>query len=215
MGRRSRKNSKDLFPNNPRSKDRVPKRNFLICVEGEKTEPKYFKMLTEHIKNLGINTDIKVVKPKGSDPASILKGCLSYLREAENDGNAYDDCFCVVDVDAHATLDQALRDARSHHISMVVTNLKFEVWLLWHVGDQPGGYANNHQLDTLVKKLSNSGKAPLLTGSNYKGLHPNFPIENYRDAVKIARQKDPQMAFNRKGQNPSSAMPLLIEKLMG
>ena len=97
---------------------------------------------------------------------------------------------------------------------MVVTNLKFELWLLWHVGDKPGGYAHNRQLDTLVKKLSKSGKTPFLEGNNYKNLHPNFPVENYTQAIEIARQKDPKMAFNRKGQNPSSAMPLLIEKLI-
>ena len=213
MGRKNHKNSKGLFSSS-RNKNRVSKRNILICVEGETTEPRYFKIFKDHIRNLGVNTDIKVVKPKGTDPASILKGCLSYIREAENDGNAYDECFCVVDVDEHATLDQALKTAQRHRLSMVVTNLKFEVWLLWHVGDKPGGYTDNRELDALVKKLSHSGKTPLMTGGNHKDLHPKFPVENYTQAIEIARQKDPKMAFNRKGQNPSSAMPLLIEKLM-
>lgn len=214
MGKQKQKN-KQRFERGKRNL-RARKRRILICVEGENTESQYFELLQQHLKKKELTSaiTIKVVKPKGTDPASILRGCRDYAEKEEQDGKGYDECFCVVDVDAHATLNQALRDAQSHSISMVVTNLKFELWLLWHVGDKPGGYAHNQQLDALVKKLSKSGETPFLEGNNYKNLHRNFPVENYTQAIEIACQKDPKMAFNRKGQNPSSAMPLLIEKLM-
>lgn len=95
---------------------------------------------------------------------------------------------------------------------MVVTNIKFEVWLLWHMEDSPNGYMSNSDINNQVKTISAS--RPFMIGKNNKEIHPKFPIGKYDIAIKKAQRNDPNMDFNRKGPNPSSAMPLLIDKII-
>ncbi|WP_049351872.1 RloB family protein [Rothia mucilaginosa] len=188
---------------------RAPKKNILICVEGEKTETDYFKLLGQYLKSKKTSVHFKVIPPKGTDPGSILKGCLTHKNK---DSNKYESFFCVVDVDQHTNLEQALKEAEEKNILMVVTNIKFEVWLLWHMEDSPNGYMSNSDINNQVKTISAS--RPFMIGKNNKEIHPKFPIGKYDIAIKKAQRNDPNMDFNRKGPNPSSAMPLLIDKII-
>jgi csm2 family CRISPR-associated protein len=188
---------------------RNPKKNILICVEGEKTETQYFDLLKLHLRPKKTSVHFKVINPKGTDPGSILRGCLS---QKNKDSDKYDSFFCVVDVDQHTNLEQTLKEAKEKNILMVVTNIKFEVWLLWHMEDSSNGHMSNSDINNRVKAISASH--PFMIGKNNKEIHPEFPIEKYDIAIKKAQRNDPNMAFNRKGPNPSSAMPLLIDKII-
>ncbi|WP_425451490.1 RloB domain-containing protein [Acidipropionibacterium virtanenii] len=53
-------------------------------------------------------------------------------------------------MDQHPDLDEMLRDSRKRGIHVVVTNLKFEQWLLWHVNDRTRAHTSN-DLDRLMK----------------------------------------------------------------
>lgn len=186
-------------------KARTMKKRILICIEGENTEKMYFQTLRQHIGSpTKTSVDFDIRKPSGSDPMSILKGCL-------NNTNEYSERFCVIDVDQHQNLEQALSLAAKKGVSIVVTNIKFEVWLLWHIGDFPNSYMSSSDINDRVKHICK--KSPFMTGRNYKDLHDDFPIGNYHEAIDRAKRKDPNMAFNRMGPNPSSAMPLLIDKI--
>lgn len=188
---------------------RNPKKNILICVEGEKTEAQYFDLLKLHLRPQKTSVHFKIINPKGTDPGSILRGCLNHKNK---DSDKYESFFCVVDVDQHTNLEQALKEAEEKNILMVVTNIKFEVWLLWHMEDSPNGYMSNSDINNQVKTISAS--RPFMIGKNNKELHAEFPIEKYDIAIKKAQQNDPNMEFNRIGPNPSSAMPLLIDKII-
>ena len=133
-----------------------------------------------------------------------LKGCL-------NNTDEYSERFCVIDVDQHQNLEKALSSAAKNGISIVVTNIKFEVWLLWHIDDFPNSYMSSSDINKRIKNICK--KFPFMTGRNNKNLHSSFPIGNYHEASIRAKRRDPNMAFNKKGPNPSSAMPLLIDKI--
>lgn len=185
-------------------KSRTIKKRILICVEGENTEKQYFDRLKQEISSENTSVDFVVDKPNGTDPMSILKGCL-------NNTNEYSERFCVIDVDQHQNLEKALSRATQKGISIVVTNIKFEVWLLWHIDDFPNSYMSSSDINKRVKDICK--KFPFMTGRNNKDLHHSFPIGNYNEASIRAKRRDPNMAFNKKGPNPSSAMPLLIDKI--
>ena len=138
---------------------RTPQKNILICVEGEKTEVQYFKRLKEHLRPEKTSVHFNIIPPKVTDPGSILKGCLNYKNK---DSDKYESFFCVVDVDQHTNLEQALKEAKEKNILMVVTNIKFEVWLLWHMEDSPNGYMSNSDINNRVKAISAS--RPFMTG---------------------------------------------------
>ena len=186
-------------------KPRAMKKRILICIEGENTERRYFQCLSQELRSEKTHVDFFVDKPKGTDPMSILKGCL-------NNTDEYSERFCVIDVDQHHNLEKALSLAGKKDVSIVVTNIKFEVWLLWHIDDFPNSYMSSSDINKRVKDICKN--FPFMTGRHKKDLHDSFPIGNYREASIRAKRKDPNMAFNRKGPNPSSAMPLLIDKII-
>lgn len=185
------------------------KKSILICVEGEKTEIQYFDLLRQCLRSTNTSIHFKTVKPKGTDPLSILRGCIKF-KDKHND--KYDSFFCVIDVDEHANLEQALQEARKQNIFMVVTNIKFEVWLLWHIDSSLNHHMPNHEINRRVKEISS--KHPFMVGQNNKELNMRFPVDRYKLASVAARESDPDMSFNRKGPNPSSALPLLIDKII-
>lgn len=123
--------------------------------------------------------------------------------EAERAREAYDSCVCLVDVDEHASLERACLLARSESILLLISNLKFEVWLRWHA-EQHTSTMSSAQLDGHMRKLR------LLDG---KRLAASFPIEDVEQACEVARRVDPLLSSCRKGPDPSSAMPLLVDLL--
>ncbi len=168
--------------------------------EGKVTEVEYVQRLNQILRGAVVE-----VHGAGADPGRVLGEVQKYMKKAAKKGQPFDWACCVVDVDQHQTLEKALRDADRSGIIMIVTNLKFEQWLLWHVDDR--GRANgSKELDGLMTAKG------LMEG---KSLSPAFPMTSYPAAVKNAKRADPAMQSCRKGRWPSSAMPLLIELMEG
>lgn len=86
-------------------------------------------------------------------------------------------------------------------VDAVVTNPCFELWLLWHATDLHG-YTEVHK----CAKLTHTHKL-----TKNKELTRDFPIIDYPKATKRALQAWPNLAPNKIGPNPSSAMPWLID----
>jgi hypothetical protein len=104
-------------------------------------------------------------------------------------------------VDEHTTLPAAAQLAQQHSIQLLISNLKFEVWLRWHAEDKRSALTST-QLDELITKLD------LVKG---KTLSPKFPYAKVHDACRVARSVDPEMRPGRTGPDPSSAMPILVD----
>lgn len=175
-------------------------RRLLVVTEGLATEKQYVERLTQYLRDSPVMVSVKAVGV-GKDPLEVVKKCINLQHAASRSSKAYDQCVCLVDVDQHKTLDEAAKTARAANVGLLISRLKFEVWLLWHTSEKRAPLTSK-QLDELMDKHQ------LLKD---KHLPVRFPIEKVDEAVHIARLADPEMAMGRVGPDPSSAMPILIE----
>ncbi|WP_058234215.1 RloB family protein [Devriesea agamarum] len=183
---------------------RQPVRRILVVTEGTRTEPQYVEGLNRYLRSKGVTTCVKPV-PVGRDPLKVVQRCVEKRDEAAQNDKEYDDCVCLVDVDEHQTLPAAIQLAQREGIWLLISNLKFEAWLRWHVEDKRSALTST-QLDELVTKLG------LIEG---KILSHSFPFHRVHEACKTARAIDPELKAGRKGPDPSSAMPILVELMEG
>ena len=161
---------------------------------------------------------LTVESGKRSNPETVVKTCINKMEEYSktNPGSSYAKCFVVVDVDHHnlsngklSQLKKAFRLAKQHGIEVLVSNIKFEVWLLWHVVDHDA-YLESTELDELCDGhniLKGKGKG------KKKNIAPDFPFQNWKEACKRANQHGRRVEANSIGENPSSALPRLFEAL--
>lgn len=196
------------MPGGKRRRSSRPKRQhvrrILVVTEGLQTEPQYVEGLNRHLKSKGSTAVVKSVKV-GKDPLKVVQKCVDKRNEAARNDKQYDECVCLVDVDQHTSLDAAGQLAKKENIQLLISNLKFEAWLRWHVEDKRSALTSS-QLDNVVADLG------LIKG---KMLSQRFPFDSVLDACTIARSLDPQMRPGRKGPNPSSALPILVDLLQG
>jgi hypothetical protein len=118
---------------------RPEQRRFLIYCEGEQTEDQYFKGLRNELRALPVTVCIGGAH---GEPRSLVKAAVAHKerapRSAADRYTAYDEVWCVVDVEAprpHPSLDDALVLARRGGVRGAVTNPCFELWLLLHLRD--------------------------------------------------------------------------------
>ncbi|WP_405711560.1 RloB family protein [Streptomyces xanthophaeus] len=115
---------------------RSEQRRFLIYCEGECTEDQYFKGLRQELKSLPVT--IRIGADHG-EPLSLVRAAVKHkeraARSAADRHEAYDEVWCVVDVEApspHASLDPAVALARKSGVRLALSNPCFELWLLLH-----------------------------------------------------------------------------------
>lgn len=174
----------------------------LVVTEGNVTEPQYVERLHQTLRGTGVAVSVKTVG-MGRDPVAVVRKSAELRDRAVKQKKAYDRCVCLVDVDTHASLSAAVALAKREGIDLVVSNLKFEVWLLWHVTEIRGS-RSSHELDGLMAKHG------LLRG---KHLAPTFPMGNVQRAEEIAARAHPNLSIGEVGVDPSSTMPHLVALL--
>lgn len=180
-------------------------RRLLVVSEGVATEKQYVERLNQHLRGDSVAVSVKAVGV-GKDPRSVVKKCAELRDKAAKAGKAFDQCVCLVDVDQHTTLNEAITSARREGIDLVASRLKFEVWLLWHVSDSRA----THKTKQLDKLMDQHG---LL--EREKHLSPRFPIASVDRAMDTALAADPDLSPGRVGPDPSSAMPFLVRLMRG
>lgn len=179
---------------------RRERRRGLVVTEGRVTEPEYVYRLKQELPRTTDAVDVKSVGV-GKDPMTVLAKALELRNKAREQGKPYDWVCCLVDVDQHATLPECLMSASTTSVEIVVSNPRFELWLLWHLEDL---YAHVTGRD-LDRRLD--ARSDLVSG---KHLASGFPIAAYPTALTRARRADPEAATRRIGPNPSSAMSVLL-----
>lgn len=182
--------------------DRIERTRILVVTEGLKTEPQYLEGLQSYYRSIGA-TAVVERHGLGKDPKAVAKHCID-LKKRKPDFDYY---VCLVDVDQHPHLDEAMRIAEQNDVLMLVSNVKFEVWLLWHVKESRAAQTSSN-LDHAVLKHD------LVTGKKKKDISRNFPYQYVENAIRTAYLADLELAANRKGQNPSTAMPVLISLML-
>ena len=187
------------------------KNKVLVVTEGTVTEPQYFERLKGIIsEDFGVQL---VVRPKlsnkpntkwTSNPVSVVEQAIRIRDEAANQGRdvvPYARCFAVVDVDQWDQGQQptALQQA----IELVVSNLRFEVWLLCHADESSRPPTTSAELD---KRCASAG---LMRG---KTLKTDFPFGRYKEAEAAALRLG-RVSAGRVGPNPLTAMPNFLDAI--
>jgi hypothetical protein len=105
----------------------------VIAVEGQKTEPRYFRMLQEEFGSR-IKLEIVLDDEHKSSPQYVLERLLQF--KAKQDLQDDDVCWMVIDVDGNAhKLPQIIKNAKSNGCKVALSNPCFEIWLSLHRGD--------------------------------------------------------------------------------
>jgi RloB-like protein len=109
---------------------------FVLAVEGEKTEPQYFRILDNRRSSI----HVKCIKGgHGSSPQKVLERMERHLKEEGL--KASDEAWIVIDKDqwTDGHLEQLYDWTRSaSNRGLAVSNPKFEYWLLLHFEDGNG-----------------------------------------------------------------------------
>lgn len=116
----------------------------MIVCEGAKTEPNYFQALKRNLRSGTLAIEI-YGEECGSDPISVVKFAKKLQGEAKRRMKrtlepAYDEIWCVIDVDQHPNLNRAISDAAQSGMSVALSHPCFEYWLLLHFVDTNRGF---------------------------------------------------------------------------
>jgi len=115
-----------------------PRKSVLIVCEGEKTEPKYFRMLTSNLRLVMV--EVKIVG-EGAAPINVvdraieLRGERKQLAKKSITKAAYEVVYCVIDVEApvpHESLARAIDKAKGNKLDVILSNPCFEYWYILH-----------------------------------------------------------------------------------
>jgi len=132
---------------------RAPYDRALIVCEGERTEPNYFEELVDHYRLNSAN--VMITGECGSSPMSVVNHARQLYREAKDEGNSFDQVYCVIDRDDHPDYQKALDAVAKQNTFMPVISIPcFEYWLLLHFvyTDKPFHASGSKSVSAMVLK---------------------------------------------------------------
>lgn len=131
----------------------------LIVTEGEQTEVQYFKQLKGYLRATGVDVVGIDVKGAGQDPVRVVNRAFQESKRGGPAGadGGFDAVWCVLDVDEHRGMLEAINEARKRGFHTAISNPCFEIWRLWHYEDCER-YVRSGDLRKLLKKHGMNGK---------------------------------------------------------
>lgn len=156
----SKRRNKDTRP--ARRTETLPAKPLVLVVcEGKETEPQYLRAFIAWCKNPRVNL---AIVPGAGVPLTLVDEAIRRRDDAgqraaeEKDQNlAYDEVWCVFDVDDHPKVKQAREKALAEGLAVAVSNPCFELWLLLHFGESPGPQ-HRHEIQSRCAKQMPSTK---------------------------------------------------------
>ncbi|HLL82036.1 MAG TPA: RloB family protein [Longimicrobium sp.] len=191
-----------------RAPTRTPLPLLLVVCEGRVTEPQYLRGFA---RAQGANTVRLVVEAPGGDPRALVERAIELRDEAaaravrEGDENlAYDEVWCVFDVDDHARLRAARELAERTEIGLAVSNPCFELWLILHFREH-GAHLTSRRAAQLLEQ-------------HIPGYHKHVRFDDlsigYADAVERAKTLERRhLKAGTDGANPSTGAHRLTERI--
>ncbi|MGV7254581.1 RloB family protein [Mycobacterium kansasii] len=167
-----------------------------MYVEGEKTEQVYFVHWNRQYRDIVVD-----IYPRyGLTPKEMVQRAIkdweADIRDAKRQrGPAFDEYWCVFDVDQHPKLRDALTLAAENGIRVALSNPCFELWFLIHFQDQTA-YIDRHAAQRGAYEHMGCRKN-CMTQSELEKLD-----EHYGTAAERARKLDAWHSGN--GSKPAS-----------
>ena len=205
MGRRQRERTRRPA-RHPGS--RKPRKRILVVCEGEVTEPQYLEQFRRsrrnHLVVLEISDKHGVPRTLVDRAKEVKNDAAKRARREHDDNLAFDEVWCVFDVDDHPHIPEACDKAKANNIRLAVSNPSFELWLLLHFCDNPGGQHRTKIAKQLKKHVPNYHKH--IVFSDFAG--------GYKEAYRRAHQMQAQA--NKDGEpyrNPTTGVFALTQSI--
>ncbi len=193
------------------------KRTILIVGEGQETEPNYFRGL---VGSDLLREDVSVVVKKGPgwSADAVVKEAIGYKNQASNRQEAYDEVWCVLDVETlekRDALQRAISLAKAEGITLCLSNPCFEVWFIAHFVRQSRPYPD---ADQVVEALNKHWRTHFLC-SYEKGDDQVFRRVEPRTRTalqnaRLVRETDHAAAASSIDANSSTEVYRLVERLL-
>jgi hypothetical protein len=185
---------------------RSPKPVVLVVCEGD-SEEQYLRGFERACRTAQLRIQHAQGASRTIDVARRLTERAAKAARRERDNNlAYDDTWCVFDVDdhTHSQLSVARQSAENHKIKLAISNPCFELWLLLHFAEQPGMQTRDRVLELLRHHVPDYDKR-----IDYAIYHAR-----YANAVARAQSLDTQAETDHEpGRNPTTSVYLLTERI--
>ena len=142
-------------------KNRRTKENILFEFEGKnKTEEIYFKNFQKRDKPY----NLKFAYGNDTDPVSMVKSLISYMKKEDINTENDDKIYCVFDADIDMNkqkrIDEAKKLALENGIELIISIPSFELWYRLHYSYTSKVYSSNKELiDDLKNFIQNYGKS--------------------------------------------------------
>ncbi|MEO3773765.1 RloB family protein [Micromonospora sp. B9E7] len=185
---------------------RQERKTYLVCCEGENTEPLYFKGLRRELR--AGNVRIEVFSGHG-EPYGVVEKAVAEANRAATQGDGYDEVWCVFDVEApeaHARLSAALALAARHGVNCAISNPCFEVYLLLHY-EELSYLTSNEACRRLERHPCGYRRRGKLL--DFEALRASRP-DAFRRAARLDRLSAGRPLADR---NPSTSVPGLVTAL--
>lgn len=180
-----------------------------VFTEGKETEVGYIN----HYRRLHREEVlVSLAEHSGSAPLSVVETAVNERRkdrreEKRGRGSAHDEYWCVIDVDEHAKLGEALRLAKENGIKVALSSPCIELWFLLHEELRPS-HLDRRDAQRHSKELLGCEKK--LTDGALKFLE-----KNYLTALENAKKLDAKHRADQTATpwNPSSNVWELVETI--
>jgi hypothetical protein len=179
--------------------------------EGEKTEVVY---LTHWYRLHRDRTIVTCSEHEYTTPFDLVAAAVDQrrldLKEAKRGrGRAYDQYWCMFDVDEHPRLLEALELAAANEIRIALSSPCLELWFLIHFEDRTA-YIDRHQAQRGSRSMLGCGKA--LTPVALESLVSKYEEAKKRALLLAAKHEGDDSA---KPWNPYSEVWKLIDVIVG
>lgn len=202
----TRRNDRRPYRRAAPSREPIP--SLLVVCEGKASEPQYIEQFRVAV---GSHLVQIIVVPGAGTPKAVVETAVERMRSARKLAKkrsdafiAYDEVWCVFDVDEHPLLADALQQARDNGIRVALSNPCFELWLFLHFADQ-FAFVDRKSILRAVK-------------THCKDYDKNIDYaefaDRYDDAVaRAVRLRRARISAGDERGNPSTDVDLLTERI--
>lgn len=185
------------------------RRELLVFAEGKVTEEEYLNHYhRRHRRHVSVHID-----DFRGVPLSLVRRAIDAKKKSEQEakrrrGRAYDEIWCVFDIDQHSGLKEALSLAREHNINVAVSNPCIELWFVLHFANQTA-HIERHDVQATARVHTKCKKS--LSPEALADLE-----ERYEDAKARALSLDEKHRGDARpfpDDNPSSGVWKIIDSI--
>jgi RloB-like protein len=203
---------------------RFASKRILVVCEDSKSALYYLQAYWKNLhrnENKALAHSVVMKAGDGSSPDMVLNTAENLAKKAVSEGDPYDTIYCVMDVDAHATLKPTVQTIRTNDYALkgfkaIVSNPCFEYWVYLHVKESDAPFSAKRTGKSSCDCVVDEIKKIAALQSYQKGNDRLFETLNgIVDGQKNARTRSKRFLGSDKPEdtNPSTNFYELLDEL--